>query len=378
MSHCAAVARRFAVHGGVEAVAPYGSGHIHDTFRVRMRSDDGSQHRYILQRINQRVFPQPGLLMENIAAVTSHLRAKVAARGGDPLRETLNLVPTLDGDTFHRSSEGDVWRVYLFIDGAHSLDAARSLEHACRAAEAIGSFQRQVEDLPANGLHDTIPGFHDSRMRYAALVEAVRRDPVNRAHLAVREISFVEQREADASVLLNLFEEGHLPERIVHNDTKFGNVMIDDETGFGICVIDLDTVMRGLSLYDFGDMIRSGANRGTEDERNLSRVRVDLSTFDAIVRGYLSAMGGRLTALELDRLAFSAKLMTLECGMRFLTDYLCGDTYFGIQREHHNLDRARAQFKLVQDIEDKLELMMEAVVRHVQTPCWPGTVCCGA
>lgn len=343
---------------------PYGIGHIHDTYLAFFRAKNGSRRRYILQRINHHVFLHPELLMENIQAVTEYLREKIVASGGDPRRETLNLVPTVDGDTFRRVNNGDYWRAYLFVDGAQTYETAHSLEHVYSAAKAFGTFQRLLEDFPADRLHETIPGFHDTRKRYAAFLEAVERDVADRARLVQPEIAFVSQREAEASVLVDLVEQGQLPERVTHNDTKFNNVMIDDETGEGICVIDLDTVMPGLSLYDFGDSIRSGANPAAEDERDLSRVYVDLEIFDRFVCGYLGAVRDSLTSLELDYLPLSAKMMTFECGMRFLTDFLSGDTYFKVHRDSHNLDRARAQFKLVQDMEDKMGRMTEIVCRY--------------
>ncbi len=343
---------------------PYGIGHIHDTYLAYFRANNGSHRRYILQRINHHVFKRPELLMENIQAVTAHLREKIVASGGDPQRETLNLIPTVDGDTFRRAPNGDYWRAYLFVHGAQTYEVANSLEHVYSAAKAFGTFQKLLEDFPADTLHETIPGFHDTRKRFAAFVEAVEWDVADRARLVQPEIAFVSRREADTSVLVDLVEQGRLPERVTHNDTKFNNVMIDDETGEGICVIDLDTVMPGLSLYDFGDSIRSGANPAAEDECNLGKVYVDLEIFERFVRGYLDAVRDSLTELEVDYLPFSAKLMTFECGTRFLTDYLSGDTYFKVHREHHNLDRARAQFKLVQDMEEKMDRMVEVVARY--------------
>jgi Ser/Thr protein kinase RdoA (MazF antagonist) len=360
----AEVVESFEFDGHFVDAEPYGIGHIHDTYLAYFRAKNGSRRRYILQRINHHVFLRPQLLMENIQAVTAHLREKIVASGGDPRRETLNLIPTVDGDAFRRVNNGDYWRAYLFVHGAQTYEVAHSLEHVYSAAKAFGTFQRLLEDFPADTLHETIPGFHDTRKRFAAFVEAVEQDVANRARLVQPEIAFVSRREGETSVLVDLVEQGRLPQRVTHNDTKFNNVMIDDQTGEGICVIDLDTVMPGLSLYDFGDSIRSGANPAAEDEPNLAKVYVDLGIFDRFVRGYLDAVRDNLTELEVDYLPFSAKLMTFECGMRFLTDYLSGDTYFKVHREHHNLDRARAQFKLVQDMEDKMDRMAEVVAWH--------------
>jgi Ser/Thr protein kinase RdoA (MazF antagonist) len=358
------VVESFEFDGQFEDAGPYGIGHIHDTYLAHFRARNGRRRRYILQRINHRVFLRPDLLMENIQAVTAHLREKIVAAGGDPRRETLNLIPTVEGHTFRRTADGSYWRAYLFVNGAQTYEVAHSLEHVYSAAKAFGTFQKLLEDFPADRLHETIPGFHDTRKRFAAFVEAVERDVANRARLVQREIAFVERRAADTSVLVDLVEQGRLPARVTHNDTKFNNVMIDDETGEGICVIDLDTVMPGLSLYDFGDSIRSGANPAAEDERDLAKVYLDLEIFDHFVRGYLEAVLDSLTSLEVDYLPFSAKLMTFECGMRFLADFLDGDTYFKVHRENHNLDRARAQLKLVQDMEHKMDRMSEVVARY--------------
>ena len=299
--------------------------------------------------------------MENIEAVTTHLRQKIAAYGGDPERETLNLVPVVQGGNLHRSVEGDYWRAYHNIERARTYNVVENLDQVYNAARAFGNFMRLLSDFPAERLHETIPNFHHTPKRFEAFKEAVERDVVNRAEAAAAEIDLVMQRADKSSTLIDMLERGELPARITHNDTKFNNVMIDDATGEGVCVIDLDTVMPGLCLYDFGDAIRSGANPAAEDEQDLSKVVFDLAVFDRYAHGYLDATRESLTASEVDYLPFSAILMTFECGMRFLTDHLQGDTYFKIHRENHNLDRCRTQFKLVADMEAAYDEMVAIV-----------------
>lgn len=302
--------------------------------------------------------------MENIEAVTTHLRRKIIAVGGDPERETLNLIPTVEGRSFYRTRDGNYWRAYIFIEGAQTYEVVESLDHVYNAAKAFGNFQKLLSDFPAGQLHETIPNFHHTGKRFEAFVEAVERDVKNRAQSVREEIEFVERRAEDTSVLVDLFGQGKLPERVTHNDTKFNNVLIDNETGEGICVIDLDTVMSGLSLYDFGDSVRTGAALAAEDEQELSKAGIGLETFDRLTRGYLDAARDFLTPTELDYLVFSAKLMTFECGIRFLTDHLDGDVYFKIHRENHNLDRCRTQFKMVRDMEDKFNQMVRIVEKY--------------
>jgi len=358
------VVKRFQLVGECLDIRPYGAGHIHDTYAVRFRSPDGTIPRCILQRLNTTVFQQPEQLMENIARVTAHLKAKIVAAGGDPMRETLNLVPARDGKTFVKTGTGEYWRAFHFIERSQTYDTAVNWEHVAEVAKAYGLFLKRLSDFPLQQLHETIPDFHNITRRYEGLMLAVERDVKNRANGVKGKIAFVEDRLDDVSLFARLLEQGELPRRVVHNDTKLGNVMIDDKTGEGICVIDLDTVMTGLSLYDFGDLVRSAANPAAEDERDLSKVSFDLDIFERCVRGYLEGTGDLLTPSELDLFPFSAKLMTLECGARFLADYLQGDVYFKINREGQNLDRSRVQFKLVEDIEEKLGRISEIVERH--------------
>jgi Ser/Thr protein kinase RdoA (MazF antagonist) len=357
-----AIGRRFKVEGDFESGGPYGMGHINDTYAVVYRRDDGCT-RFILQRINRRVFRDPEGLMANIVAVTGHLSRKIRAAGGDPLRETLTLVPALNGNSFVQTEAGEYWRVYVFIEGARTYESVERLDHVRAAGRAFGTFQQRLSDFPALSLSETIPGFHHTRKRFEAFLQAVEQDVKNRARAAGPEIEFVLRRGDLTSVLVDMQSAGRLQQRITHNDTKFNNVMIDDLTGEGVCVIDLDTVMPGLSLYDYGDSIRSLTNTGAEDETDLSKVDLDLEVFDLYTRGYMEATRGFLEQEEVDLLPFAAQLMTLECGMRFLADYLQGDTYFKTRRPEHNLDRCRTQFKLVKGMEDATEQMAAIVQR---------------
>jgi hypothetical protein len=350
-----AVAGQFAIHGEFVSAAPYGSGHINDTF-CAVFQQAGVPVRYILQRINHHIFKQPVALMENVQRVTAHLARKVAGEP-DASRRVLTLVPARDGQAWHVDAAGNHWRAYLFIERARTYDAVESAEQAFKAARAFGEFQRQLADLPAPRLHDTIPDFHHTPKRFAALEAAIRADAAGRAKLARAEIDFALAHQPMTRVLL----EANLPERVTHNDTKFNNVMLDEATGEGICVIDLDTVMPGLALYDFGDMVRTTTSPAKEDERDLTKVTMQFPMFEALVRGYLAAAGGFLTPAEKQRLAFSGKLITFEIGIRFLTDYLAGDVYFKVHRDGHNLDRCRTQFKLVESIAQQEDAMNKLV-----------------
>lgn len=350
-----AVARHFQIHGEFLGAEPYGSGHINDTYCARF-DQGGAPVRYVLQRINHNIFKNPVALMANIERVTAHLGAKTAGQP-DASRRVLTLIPARDGAAYHRDADGNHWRAYIFIEKARTFDAVESTEQAFKAAKAFGQFQKLLADLPAPRLHDTIPDFHHTPKRFAALEQAIRADTANRAQLCRPEIDFALAHKAICSVLL----DANLPERVTHNDTKFNNVMLDDATGEGICVIDLDTVMPGLALYDFGDMVRTTTSPAKEDERDLAKVTMQFPMFEALARGYLGAAGGFLTPAEKKFLPFSGKLITFEIGLRFLTDFLAGDVYFKVHREGHNLDRCRTQFKLVESIEQQEEKMNQLV-----------------
>ncbi len=355
VSNVAAAAGQFEIGGEFLEARPYGSGHINDTYQVFFR-EGSARHCQILQRINHNIFKRPAALMENIQRVTAHLATQVG-NGPDSGRQVLRLIPARDGRAWHVDAEGSHWRAYRFIENARSYDAVESTDQAYQAARAFGRFQQLLVSLPAPLLHDTIPDFHHAPKRFKALEDAIAADVAGRAILVKPEIEFALARQSITGVLL----EANLPERVTHNDTKLNNVLLDDATGEGICVIDLDTVMPGLAPYDFGDMVRTTTSPAMEDEQDLSKVTMQFPLFEALVRGYLSTAGGFLTKAEKDLLAFSGKLITFELGIRFLTDYLMGDTYFKVHREGHNLDRCRTQFKLIESIEQQEERMERLV-----------------
>jgi len=354
-----AAARQFQIGGELLGASPYGSGHINDSY-CAIFDQAGLPVRTILQRINHNIFKNPIAVMENIQRVTSHLAAQMEGEP-DSSRRVLSLIPARDGKVWHADAEGNYWRAYRFIHGAHTYDAVETTEQAFQAAKAFGQFQKLLAGLPAPRLHDTIPDFHHTPKRFAALERAIEADVAGRAIQAKAEIKFALAHQSITTVLL----DANLPKRVTHNDTKFNNVMLDDATGEGICVIDLDTVMPGLALYDFGDMVRTTTSTAKEDEQNLSKVKMEFPMFEALVRGYLASTGGFLTKAERQHLVFSGKLITFEIGIRFLTDFLAGDTYFKVHRDGHNLDRCRTQFKLVQSIE-KQEGKMERLVESIE------------
>ena len=349
------VAKQFQIGGNFVGATPHGSGHINDSYCVIFH-DGTVPVRYMLQRINHKIFTNPSALMENIQRVTSHLAARLESEP-DCVRRVLTLIPARDGRAWHQDGDGDYWRMYRFIEKAHTYDAVESTGQAFQVAKAFGRFQQLLVDLPAPRLHDTIADFHHTPKRFRALEHAIALDVANRAILAKPEIKFAFAHQSIASVLL----DANLPERVTHNDTKLNNVMLDDATGEGICVVDLDTVMPGLALHDFGDMVRTTTSSANEDERNLSKVTMHFPMFEALVRGYLTSAGGFLTEAERQHLVFAGKLMTLEQGVRFLTDYLAGDPYYKVGYDGHNLDRCRTQFKLVDSIKQQEEKMHQLV-----------------
>jgi aminoglycoside phosphotransferase (APT) family kinase protein len=356
LQSAAEAARQFDVPGLLDSIAPYGTGHINDTYCAAF-SADGHLCRTILQRINTVIFRNPAALMENIERVTAHLARHRAADAEWQLealsRRVLRSVPARDGRIWHTDADGNWWRMYHFIGGARTFDTVSSPGQAFQAAKAFGDFQRQLVDLPAPRLHDTIPDFHHTPKRFAAFARALAADGANRARHAKPEIELALAHQPLAGVLI----EAGLPERVTHNDTKFNNVLFDDTTGEGICVLDLDTVMPGLALYDFGDMVRTATSPADEDTQDLARVTMQFPMFEALARGYLSAAGSFLTRHEKQLLVAGGKLITFEQGIRFLADYLNGDAYYKVHRPEQNLDRARTQFKLLASIEEQEEEM---------------------
>lgn len=343
---------------------PYGSGHINDTFLLIFDISGMGTLRVILQRMNDSIFKEPEKLMENVLGVTSYLRKIIIENGGDPERETLNVIRTVANRPYFVDSEGGYWRSYKFIEGATCYDQVESPEDFYQSAVSFGNFQRLLAEYPAETLHETIEGFHDTKARFETFKKAVEADVCGRAASVQKEIQFVLDHEDVANVFGDMLAKGEIPLRVTHNDTKLNNIMIDDKTRKGICVIDLDTVMPGLAMNDFGDSIRFGASTAAEDEQDLSRVSCDMDLFDIYAKGFIEGCGGKLTDKEIELLPMGAKVMTFECGMRFLTDYLEGDHYFKIHREGHNLDRCRTQFKLVEDMEAKWDTMQEIIKKY--------------
>lgn len=343
----------------------YGQGHINDTFCVLCQPQEGDCVRFILQGLSSAAFPHPEELMENFAGITSFLREKITASGGDPLRETLSIVQTRDGKNFYTDSTGQVWRLMPFVENTDCFQSATP-ELFEASARTFGRFQYMLQDYPAETLHETIVKFHDTENRYEKFIAALEADKLNRAKDVQPEIQFVLERKEDCSVALQALRDGKLPLRVTHNDTKLNNILIDRDTHEGICVIDLDTTMPGLSINDFGDSIRFGANHAREDEEDLSKVNFDIGLYEVYTRGFLEGAQGSLTAEELRYLPWGARLMTLECGIRFLTDYLEGDHYFHIQYPGQNRNRARTQFKLVKDMEAQFDQMAAVVSKYAK------------
>lgn len=355
------VVRHFATEGEFLGAAPYGHGHIHDTFLARF-GRAGAEQRVILQRLNDRVFADPLQVMDNVARVAAHLQKRLAATpGADPAREALSLIPARDGKACVRDAGGRWWRAYRFVEGAVTHEVCTAPEQACEAARVVGRFQRLLADLPGPRLHETIPYFHHTPRRLQALEAAVAAADANRRRAAEPDIAFARARLALAPLIAGPLERGEIPERVTHNDTKLNNVLFDAQTGRGLCLVDLDTCMPGAALYDFGDMVRTMTCPAPEDESDLSKVRMDMRRFEAIVRGYLETAGGFLTCREAELLPVAGRVLTFTIGVRFLTDYLSGDVYFKVARAGHNLDRCRTQFRLVESMEEQEAVMARTV-----------------
>lgn len=342
------------------AAVRYGCGHINDTFCILCQPKDGDCIRFILQGLSQAAFPRQNEVMENFERVTDYLRSQITAQGGDALRETLTLVPTKCGKRYYTDENGKAWRLMPFIEGTDCFQSATE-ERFAAAAAAFGRFQYLLRDFPAETLHEPIAHFHDTEDRFRKLLAAIKEDKVGRAASVQSEIDFALARKDDCSAALAAQRSGILPLRVTHNDTKLNNVLIDRATGKGLCVIDLDTVMPGLVINDFGDSIRFGANHSAEDEKDLSKVNFDLSLYKIYAESFIAGTQGGLTQAESDYLPWGARLMTLECGIRFLTDYLDGDVYFRTSYPAQNLDRCRTQFKLVSDMEEQFDKMQQII-----------------
>ena len=350
----------FAFPGTFVEAIPYGNGHINDTYRLTFEQSGRLVH-YILQQMNRKVFRKPEELMENIEGVTAWLKKKIQENGGDIYRETLNVIPSAEGKAWCVDDTGEYWRAYYFIENALCLDQAAGTQDFYESAVAFGHFQRLLSDYPADTLHETIPDFHNTPDRFRKFRAAVEADVCGRAAAVQDEIRFVMEREAFTHTLMDRLAEGKLPLRVTHNDTKLNNILFDKNTGEGLCIIDLDTIMPGLAANDFGDSIRFGASTAEEDEKDLNKVHFDIELYRIYVKGYLEMAKDVLTPAENASLPWGARLMTLECGMRFLADFLQGDVYFKTTYPEHNLVRARTQFRLVKEMEEQFDQMQEIV-----------------
>ena len=359
------IVEAFDVEGTLVGAERYGSGHINETKYVEMECADGI-HKYILQKINKNVFKNPEQLMENYVGVTKYLREIIIKRGGDPERETINVIKTRDGKNCYKDEAGDYWRLIIFVSDSLSYDKVERPEQFYDSAVAFGNFQYLLRDYPADTLYETIVNFHNTPDRYRQLMEAVEKDACGRLKDVMAEVEFAKERREFAGTLERAREAGKLPLKVTHNDTKLNNILFDKKTGKSLCVVDLDTIMPGYSVNDFGDSIRFGATTALEDEADLSKVNFDISLYELYVKGFIEGAAGGLSEGELEMLPIGAMMMTFECGMRFLTDYLSGDTYFRTSRPGHNLDRARNQFKLVSDMEKVLPEMREIVKKYSQ------------
>ncbi|MBQ9946742.1 MAG: phosphotransferase [Clostridia bacterium] len=358
----------FAIAGTFSGFYPIDDGHINDTFTV-VYNIGRKEMRHLLQRINTTVFKNPDELMANVDCVTAFLRDKIIAVGGDPEREALYCKPTRTGKKYYTDSEGRVWRLYNFIDNSYSNNSIESPEVFFNAGKAFGDFQRLLADFPIDKLYETIPDFHNTGKRYRNLINSVAADPKGRVKYVQEELNFCYARRNETYVLTGKTLIGDLPLRVTHNDTKLNNILFDKTTDEPICIVDLDTVMPGLSLYDFGDAIRFGANTTTEDDKDIKNVSLDLGLYEQYVRGFLTSAGESLVTEEVRLLPFASKMMTFECGMRFLTDYIDGDVYFKTHYPDHNLVRCHTQFALVADMEAKYDEMMKITENAYKEIC---------
>jgi Phosphotransferase enzyme family len=357
------ISRKFQIYGEILHAETLKIGHINETYTATY-DQGGTRVRYIHQKLNRNVFKNPVGVMKNVMRVTTHIRKKQEARNvRDVTRRSLIVIPTRDGKAFYQNGDSEVWRTFVFIEGVETYEAVQSPQQAYQAGRAFGEFQQLLVDLPGERLVETIPNFHNTRKRFTALQAAIENDHYNRAKDAKAEIAFALSHENVVEVILNAMARGKIPERITHNDTKFNNVMLDVLTGEAMCIVDLDTVMPGCALYDFGDMVRTTTSPTLEDEPDLSKVKMQMPMFRKLAEGYLSTAGQFLTKTEKAHIAFAGKLITFEIGIRFLTDFLSGDTYFRTHRPGHNLDRCRTQFKLVESIERQEEAMQKFVDR---------------
>ena len=353
------IAGRFEIPGDIQEIKPLGPGFINDTLMVKTMVD-GTQKRYILQRKNHIVFPDVPGMMNNILLVTEHLKKKVEAAGGDPMREVLTVVKTKDGALYYKDEDGNFWAVCVFIEGSVTYEKADNPSLAYKGGKGIGKFQSMLSDFDTP-LSETIKGFHNIRWRFQQWDEALKKDAAGRVKDLAEEISWIESRKEEMLAFWSLVEDGTIPTRVTHNDTKISNILFDAE-GEVLCVIDLDTCMSSTSLNDFGDAIRSYTNTGAEDDRDLSKVSMSFDMFKAYAEGYLSERKDTLCQSELEWLAFSARYITYEQVLRFLMDYIDGDVYYKTNAPDHNLVRTHAQYRLLQSMEEQYESMKACII----------------
>ncbi|MCW6662582.1 aminoglycoside phosphotransferase family protein [Aerococcaceae bacterium NML160702] len=365
MTECAIheVYAQYELPGELVSIMPFGKGLINRTYEIIQQEAEGLQRRYVLQCINHTIFPDVAGLMNNILLVTDFLKGKSQARGGNPERETLTVVMARDGKPFVQAADGSYWRIYPFVEGTFVLDQVENDEQFYETGRSFGAFQAELSDFDATQLVEVIPMFHDTRNRYRQFEEAVLADAAGRVKDLTDEIDFVRQRKADCFFLYDLLDAGDIPLRVTHNDTKLNNILMDNDTKKGICIVDLDTIMPGISLFDFGDSIRYGANDCAEDEADMNKVNFDAHLFEVYARGFLAGANGLLTEREVELLPWGARVITLEQGIRFLTDYINGDVYYGTTRPGQNLDRTHTQFKLVQDMEAQWDELQAIIAR---------------
>lgn len=359
LERCGNVINQFCTDGECFECKAFGKGHINSTFLISCRNADGKVMKYVMQAINTYVFKEPDKLMDNIIRVTEFLRAKEPNNRG-----ILNMIRTNDGNGFYKDSDGKYWRMYIYVDDALSLESVGLPDDFYEAAFAFGKFQRDLSDFPADSLFEIIPDFHNTVKRYNDFLESVENDKFGRAKSVKEEIKFIKDRAEFYCLLNDEYAKGTIPLRVTHNDTKLNNVLLDKTTRKALCVLDLDTIMPGFSVTDFGDAIRFGANNADEDEKDISKVWLDLNLFQVYTEGYLTGCDGKLSNEEVMLLPEGAKMMTIECGMRFLADYLDGDVYFKTAYPEHNLVRARTQLKLVEDMENKFDDMKKIVSKY--------------
>ena len=365
MEKIKSIADEFAFRGTLKKAEPYGDGHINDTYAL-VYEKHGEQKRYILQKMNKSVFPDIKTLMNNVAAVTDFLRKRIRERGGNSERETLTLIRTKTGESYFTDKDGECWRAFLFIENTIAYQTVENAEVFEDTGRAFGVFIAGLADFDASVLGEVIKKFHDTKDRYVKFVAALDADKKGRAASAAEEIAFEKKRKDYCGRVIDMLERGEIPLRVTHNDTKLNNILVDADTKKAVCVIDLDTIMPGSLLYDFGDAVRFGCSTAAEDEKDLSKVDFDITLYEAFTKGFLDGIGDRITEKERENLAFGSILMTYECGMRFLTDYLDGDNYFKTKYPEHNLVRCRTQFRLVERMEEKLEEMNHIASKYAK------------